>query len=79
MIAHYDLADTATLDAAAAAGYDLAAITCTPAGLDGLPAGVVALLKHDGGAWKTVASWPQSAGIPLSHWQRTRHWPAFCR
>jgi hypothetical protein len=79
VIAHYNAADTAALAAAAADGYELAAITCTPAGLDGLPAGVVALLKHGASGWSAVASWPQSSGIPLSRWQRNRHWPAFCR
>jgi hypothetical protein len=79
VIARYDTADLATLDAAAAAGYDLAAITCTPAGLDGLPPGLVALMKHDASGWNVVATWPEAPGIPLSHWQRTRHWPAFCR
>jgi hypothetical protein len=79
VLAYYRTADTATLDAAAAAGYDLAAITCTPAGLEGIPPRVVALLKHDAAGWKMVATWPQSLGIPLSHWQRSRHWPALCR
>jgi hypothetical protein len=79
VIARYNTADPATLDAAAAAGYDLAAITCTPAGLDGLPAGVVALMKHDTGGWSVVATWPETPGIALSRWQRNRHWPAFCR
>jgi hypothetical protein len=79
VLAYYKTADAATLDAAAAAGYELAAITCTPTGLDGLPPGVVALMKHDASGWIVVASWPQSPGIPLSHWQRTRRWPAFCR
>ena len=78
-VAYYKTADTVALDAAAAAGYELAAIACTPAVLDGLPPGVVALLKHDSAGWTTVATWPQSPGIPLSHWQRTRHWPALCR
>lgn len=79
VLAYYKTADTAALDAAAAAGYELAAITCTPAGLVGLPPGVGALLKHDASGWKMVATWAQSPGIPLSHWQRTRHWPALCR
>ena len=78
-IAHYNTADAAALAAAAADGYELAAITCTPAGLAGLPPGLVALLKHDASGWSAVATWPQSSGIPLSRWQRNRHWPAFCR
>ena len=79
VLAYYKTADAATLSMAAAGGSELAAITCTPAGLDGLPAGVVALLKHGPAGWNMVATWPQSPGIPLSHWQRTRHWPALCR
>jgi hypothetical protein len=78
-VAYYRTADIATLDAVVAAGYELAAITCTPTGFDGLPPGMVALLKHDVTGWHPVATWPQSSGIPLSHWQRTRHWPALCR
>ena len=78
-IALYDRADTPTLDAAAAAGYELAAMTCTSEGIGGLPQGVVALMRHGPDGWNVVASWPPSAGIPLSHWQRTRHWPALCR
>src|SRR5665213_807415 len=65
-------ADAATLDAVAAAGYDLALNSCTPAG-------TAALLKHDGAGWQQAASWPYAAGMPLSHWQHTRHWPALCR
>ena len=65
-------ADAAALDAAAAGGYDLALISCTPAGK-------AALMKHEAAGWREVASWPYTSGIPLSHWQRTRHWPALCR
>jgi hypothetical protein len=72
-------ADTATLDEAASEGYNLALISCTPAGLEDLPLGQAALVKHDAGGWHKVAAWPYSAGIALSHWQRTRHWPALCR
>jgi hypothetical protein len=75
----YTTADTATLDRAAAAGYDLAFISCTPHGLDELPAGEAALLQHESGGWQALAAWPYSAGIALSHWQRERHWPALCR
>ena len=72
-------ADAATLDEVAAQGYDLAVISCTPDGLMGLPPGMAGLLKHDASGWHEVASWPYSAGIALSHWQRNRHWPALCR
>jgi hypothetical protein len=72
-------ADTATLDAVAGAGYDLAVISCTPEGFIGLSPGVAALVKHGADGWHTVATWPYSEGIALSRWQRNRHWPALCR
>jgi hypothetical protein len=65
-------ADPATLDAVAAAGYQFALISCNPAG-------EAALMRHEPSGWRQIAAWPYSAGIPLSHWQRTRHWPAICR
>jgi hypothetical protein len=78
-VEQYRTADATTLETAASAGYDLAVITCTPNGIVGLPQGVAALVKHDANGWRTLASWPYSAGIALSHWQRNRHWPALCR
>jgi hypothetical protein len=72
-------ADAATLDEVASEGYDLALISCTPAGLDDLPPGQAALVEHGAGGWHKIAAWPYSAGIALSRWQRTRHWPALCR
>jgi hypothetical protein len=75
----YKTADAATLDQAAEAGYALAAISCVPQGLDALPAGEAALLKHDAAGWHTVGAWSYSAGIALSRWQHERHWPALCR
>ncbi|HTW50630.1 MAG TPA: hypothetical protein VME45_01900 [Stellaceae bacterium] len=75
----YATADAATLDRAARAGYGLAFISCTPHGLDELPAGEAALLQHEPNGWHALAAWPYSAGIALSHWQRERHWPALCR
>ena len=75
----YTTADAATLDQAAAAGYDLAVISCTPQGLDDLPPGEAALLKHDASGWHRLGAWPYAAGIALSRWQRERHWPALCR
>ena len=75
----YQTADEATLGAAEAAGYELAVISCVPAGLDALPAGQAALLKHDVGGWHELGAWPYAAGIALSRWQHERHWPALCR
>ncbi|HTZ37056.1 MAG TPA: hypothetical protein VMB84_13580, partial [Stellaceae bacterium] len=72
-------ADAATLAGLAATGWGLALISCTPPGLAGLVPGEAALLKLEGGEWRRLAAWPHPAGIALSHWQRTRHWPALCR
>jgi hypothetical protein len=72
-------ADAAALDAATARGYQLAAISCAPAGLMGLPPGEAALLRHDADGWHTVAHWPYAEGTSLSRWQRNRHWSALCR
>jgi hypothetical protein len=72
-------ADAATLADVAGRGYDLALISCTPPGLLDLPPGQAALVKHDAEGWRKLASWPYAAGLPLSHWQRNRHWPAICR
>jgi hypothetical protein len=72
-------ADGAALDAAAGAGYELAAISCTPAGFLGLPGRTAALVRHEVGGWHVVASWPLATGTALSRWQRARHWPALCR
>jgi hypothetical protein len=71
--------DAGALDAAAAHGYDLALVSCTPAELMGLPPGEAALLRHDGDGWHIVAHWPYAQGLALSRWQRNRHWPALCR
>lgn len=72
-------ADAATLDAAAARGYDLALISCTPTGLMGSPPGEAALFRYDADGWHLAAHWPYAEGRALSRWQRNRHWPALCR
>ncbi|HTQ35215.1 MAG TPA: hypothetical protein VMI30_13675 [Stellaceae bacterium] len=80
VLTRYTTADAATLDKAAAAGETLAVVTCTPDALLGLPPKQAALLRRDAsGGWRAVATRPYGAGIPLSHWQRNRHWPALCR
>lgn len=75
----YRTVDETTLDQAAAAGYDLAVITCVPQGIEGLPAGKAALLEHDPDGWHALGAWPYSEGIARSRWQHERHWPAVCR
>jgi hypothetical protein len=72
-------ADAAALDAVAARGYDLALVSCTPAGLMDLPPGEAALFRHDADVWHVIARWPYAQGRALSRWQRNRHWPALCR
>lgn len=78
-ITRYTAADAATLGKAAAAGYELAVVTCTPDALLSLPPGQAALLRHDAGGWQIVGAWPYATGTSPSHWQRNRHWPALCR
>ncbi len=56
-------ADAATLDRVAAAGYRLALVSCTQAGLAGAPANVAALLRHTEARWQTVETWPYPADI----------------
>jgi hypothetical protein len=78
-VTRYKTVDAATLDAAAQKGDALALVSCTPDGFLGLPPREAALLTHDAGGWHAVANWPYAAAMPLSHWQRNRHWPALCR
>ncbi len=62
----------ATLQAAAAAGYRLALITCTPSGLEGVPAGVAAMLRETQDGWRVLQTWPW----PWSTMIRTPHFAA---
>lgn len=62
-------ADAATLEADAKAGYTLAFISCTPAGIDGVPPGEAALLRRVADRWRLVQSWPYPADI--AHWHFT--------
>ena len=59
----------ATLQAAAAAGYHLALITCTPPGLEVVPAGVAAMLRDTQDGWRVLQTWPWpwSATIRMPH------------
>ncbi|HTZ38265.1 MAG TPA: hypothetical protein VMB84_19735 [Stellaceae bacterium] len=79
-ITRFGSADSAALDSAAAAGDALAVVSCTPAGLLGLPAGQAALLRREpDSGWQVAAAWPYRTDLKLSRWQRNRHWPALCR
>jgi hypothetical protein len=48
----------ATLQEAAAAGYRLALVTCTPPGIDGVPVGVAAMLRDTPDGWRALQIWP---------------------
>ena len=60
-------ADTPTLDALAAAGYRLALITCTPGGLDFVPAQVAATPHLDNGRWRVLDTWPYPDRLRGAH------------
>jgi hypothetical protein len=70
---------SAALDQAAAAGYDLAFITCTGSGADGLPPNAAALLERHGGAWQTVESWPYPPVPPKQRWSEILAGAPLCR
>jgi hypothetical protein len=60
-------ADASTLEADAKAGYTLAFVSCTPAGLDDAPPGTAALLRRADGRWHLVQSWQYPADIGRWH------------
>jgi hypothetical protein len=60
-------ADSATLDEVAAAGYPLALISCTPAGLSGVPPHVAALMEHRADGWRLVDAWRYPPDIATRH------------
>ncbi len=65
-------AGPAALQAAAAAGYRLALVSCTPPGIAGVPAGVAALLRDTPDGWRAEQTWPW----PWSAATGTRHFAA---
>ena len=63
-----DTGDSAdALNAAAAAGYRLALVTCTPAGIADVPVGVAAMLQHDGDGWHPLQTWPWPSSLRRQH------------
>jgi hypothetical protein len=60
-------ADAPTLAALAAAGYRLALVSCTPSGLDGIPAHVAATLQYGVGGWRMLHAWPYPEWLPHVH------------
>ena len=60
-------ADAPTLAKVAAAGYRLALISCTPSGLDGIPAHVAALLHSGANGWRELDTWPYPDRLRKAH------------
>ncbi|MDB5363475.1 MAG: hypothetical protein JWO51_4772 [Rhodospirillales bacterium] len=69
-IKFWDRADPAAFDEAAAAGYDLAFLSCTDNGPLGLPPHASALLRHGEGGWQPVKVWPYPPVDPKRRWQQ---------
>jgi hypothetical protein len=72
-------ADPAKLEQAALLGYPLAFISCTPNGLDDLPANQAVLLRHDSDRWHLLAAWPYPEDAVQRRWQHILSWPPLCR
>lgn len=72
-----DRADPGTLDQAAAAGYSLALVSCTPVGLYTAPPNQAVLMRHGTESWQVVAVWPYPA--IRSRWQHILSWAPLCR
>lgn len=60
-------ADPGTLEAVAGVGYNLALISCSPVGLNGVPPGEAVLLRHAADGWRLVQAWPYPPDI--AHWR----------
>jgi hypothetical protein len=75
----FDRADEATLDAAGAAGYEIAFVSCTGVGLAGVPPGHAALLARTDGVWRPRQVWAYPADDGHQHWQHILAWPPLCR
>jgi hypothetical protein len=60
-------ANAPTLAALAAAGYRLALVSCTPSGLDGVPAHVAAMLRYGDGGWQVLNTWPYPDRLRKAH------------
>jgi hypothetical protein len=71
--------DQAALDSAAAAGFDLAFISCTDGGGLGLPVHSAALLQHRDGAWQPIESWLYAPVPARQRWSQILAAPPLCR
>ena len=78
-IVSFNHADAATLDRAAAEGYDMALISCTPAGLAGLSEGQAAILRRGPDGWIVREAWSYPADMTKRRWQHVLAWPPLCR
>jgi len=66
------------LQTAAAAGYRLALVTCTPSGLDGVPAGVAAMLQNTPDGWRALRTWPWPESIKARRFAAMLGHAPFC-
>jgi hypothetical protein len=69
-------ADTKTLDAVGAAGYRLAFVSCTPAGLPNVPPKVAAMLALRPDGWKLLAAWSYPPDLAQHHFTSLPRGPA---
>jgi hypothetical protein len=53
-----------------AGGVRLALISCTPAGIVGIPAGEAALVERGATGWGIIAAWPYPTVPPRAHWSK---------
>ena len=75
----WDRGDAAAFREAAAAGYDLAFLSCTDDGPPGLPRHASALLRHGDDGWQPVKVWPYPPVDPKQRWQQALAWAPLCR
>jgi hypothetical protein len=59
--------DPGTLEALAGQGFDLALISCTPAGLSTAPPGVAALFTREGEVWRVLGQWSWPPDLARRH------------
>src|SRR5579859_3655925 len=65
----WDRGDATALKEAAAAGFDLAFLSCTDGGILGLPPHSSALLRRSADSWQPVKVWPYPPVDPKQRWQ----------
>ena len=71
-------AGAASLDDAARSGATTALVTCSGAGLSGLPPGAAGLLARDGGRWHPVAVWPYDRPLEKMRFSAMMPHAPFC-